>query len=93
VLNFISLRDDALIDVSRPGLDGPRSRPAPQWTVAVLGAAEALLTHPDQTVTVSSIREHTAIRSRQQRAHCGFSRTVVISSRPSAEDHGPPEEL
>ena len=56
-LHFV--RDDALIDVSRPGLDGPRSRPALQWTVAVLGAAEALLTHPDQTVTVSSTREHT----------------------------------
>jgi len=56
-LHFV--RDGALIDVSRPGLDGPRSRPALQWTVAVLGAAEALLTHPDQTVTVSSIREHT----------------------------------
>ena len=56
-LHFV--RDGALIDVSRPGLDGPRSRPAPQWTVAVLGAAEALLTHPDQTVTVSSTREHT----------------------------------
>lgn len=55
-LHFV--KDDAVIEVTRPGINS-RSRPAPQWTEAVLGAAEALLTHADETVTVSSIREHT----------------------------------
>lgn len=49
----------AVIDVSRRGIERPRARPTPQWTMAVLGTAEALLTHPDETVTVSNIREHT----------------------------------
>lgn len=56
-LHFV--KDDAVIEVSRPGINRSRSRPAPQWTEAVLGAAEALLTHADETVTVSSIRKHT----------------------------------
>ena len=56
-LHFV--RDGALIEVSRLGLDRPRSRSAPQWTMAVLGAAEALLTQPDETVTVLSVRELT----------------------------------
>ncbi len=56
-LHFV--RDGAVIEVSRPGVDGPRSRPAPRWTEAVLGAAEALLTYADEAVTVASVREHT----------------------------------
>jgi hypothetical protein len=56
-LHFV--RAGVLIEVSRLGLDRPRSRPSPQWTMAVLGAAEALLTQPDERVTVSRVRELT----------------------------------
>ena len=74
-LHFV--RDGALIEVSRLGLDRPRSRSAPQWTMAVLGAAEALLTQPDETVTVSSVRELT-----------GYSVEATTRSLRFLEDRG-----
>lgn len=74
-LHFV--RDGVLIEVSRSGPDLPRSRSAPNWTTAVLGAAEALLTHPDETVTVSSVREHT-----------GYSIEAITRSLRFLEDRG-----
>ena len=74
-LHFV--RDGALIEVSHLGPDRPRSRSAPQWTMAVLGAAEALLTHPDEAVTVSSVREMT-----------GYSVEATTRSLRFLEDHG-----
>ena len=67
----------AVIEVSRRGIEGTRARSTPKWTMAVLGTAEALLTHPDETVTVSNIREHT-----------GYSVEATTRALRYLEDHG-----